>query len=77
MTGKAVPFKKSFDAFSQANLLKGSSGRTSYVTFPNRSNYILEHVGEKGSKILDEKKELNIETKVLAGLSGCIDNEIR
>ena len=58
-------------------MLKGHSGKTSYVSYPNKSNHILESRGEKRSKILAARKELNIETKVLAGLSGCLDNEIR
>ena len=75
--GAAGGFKKQCEAFSEANLLKGHSGKTSYVSYPNRSNQILEGRGNKRSKILAARKELNIETKVLAGLSGCLDNEIR
>lgn len=61
---------------NELNYMRASCGKTSYVTYPNRSMKILKSAQAKQSKILCHKDPLELDDKPIDGLKGPLLNEM-
>lgn len=61
---------------NEYNYMRASTGKTSYVTYPNKSMKIIANSKKQRSKILNKLDPLELNDKPVGGLSGPILNQM-